>query len=522
MKNKIYLYDTTLRDGGQTPFIDFSLNDKLDIVQKLDTLGVDYIEAGWPGANPVDSEFFDIFPKTKKSIITAFGMTHKAKLTVNKDKGFSNLLESKAKIITIVGKSWDFQVREALNISLKKNLEIIKSSIKALQEKKKEVFFDAEHFFDGYKENPEYSLEVIKTAYQTGVRWIVLCDTNGGTLPNEIYDIIKQVTKKIKGENIGIHCHNDTGNAVANSLEAIRAGARQIQGTLNGLGERCGNANLISLIPTLKLKLGYNINISNKQLQNLKILSNYLCDLLNYPYHSYAPYVGNGAFAHKGGLHASGVIKNTKCYEHIEPSLVGNQRNILISNQSGRASIISRLNKVNIKVSAEKLDDLIALIKKKEAQGFSYDIATASFVVLVKSFMGNLKECYQLERYKVLNEKRRDKDGKIVTFSEAVIKLLIKGKLELHVAEGNGPVAALSNALKEILIKHYPKLEKTKLSDYKVRIIDSKSASSASIRVIIENTDEKGRRWGSVGVATDIIDASYMAIKDSICYYLMC
>ena len=327
---KIYLYDTTLRDGGQTSFVDFTIDNKINIAHKLDELGVDYIEAGWPGANPTDDGVFARLPKLQHAKVTAFGMTCKKDIDPRAQKGFKELLDCTADIVTLVGKSWDFHVSEALKISLQDNLNIIIDSIKALTDAKKEVFFDAEHFFDGYKANPDYSMEVINTAYQAGAKWIILCDTNGGTLPHEITNIISQIVEKIPGSNLGIHCHNDTGNAVANSIAAVMAGARQIQGTLNGLGERCGNTNLITIIPTLKLKLGYDISISDSSLKKLKTISNYLCDMLNYPYDPYSPYVGAAAFTHKGGLHASGMSKNTKSYEHINPNLVGNSRNILV------------------------------------------------------------------------------------------------------------------------------------------------------------------------------------------------
>jgi len=520
-KGKIYLYDTTLRDGGQTSFVDFTLKNKLDLAEKLDYLGVDYIEAGWPGANPIDTGFFKKLPKLKNSKITAFGMTYKASLSPEEDQGFKNLMDSKAKIITIVGKSWDFQVEQALKISLKKNLDLVSESIAALKAKKKEVFFDAEHFFDGYKENPEYSLKVIETAFKAGASWVILCDTNGGTLPHEIKEICNKVLTVVPGDHLGIHCHNDTGNAVANSLAAVEAGARQIQGTLNGLGERCGNANFTSLIPTLKLKLGYEVGVSNEALKNLKRISNYLCDILNYPYDPYAPYVGSAAFSHKGGLHASGVSKNAKSYEHIDPHVVGNSRNILVSNQSGRASIVARLNELNIEAPADKIDKLIKLVKAKEALGFSYDLADASFALLAYNLFFEVPEFFKLDSYKVINEKRMNAKGEWVTSSDAILKLEVFGKNIIHVAEGNGPVSALDQAFRKLLTQYYPILDQSKLSDYKVRILNSDAATDALIRVLIETIDHNGNRWTSVGVATDIIDASYTALTDSINYLLL-
>lgn len=521
ISNQIYIYDTTLRDGGQTSFVDFSADNKINIAHKLDILGVDYIEAGWPGSNPTDNSFFARLPQLKNAKLTAFGMTCKKNIDPKDDVGFKGLLDSTVDIVTLVGKSWDFHVTNALKISHEDNLDIIKKSIAALIVAKKEVFFDAEHFFDGYKDNPEYSIEVIKTAYQAGARWIILCDTNGGTLPHEITEIISEVTKEIPGSNLGIHCHNDTGNAVANSLAAILAGVKQVQGTLNGLGERCGNANLTSIIPTLKLKLGYDLAIPDESLTQLKTISNYLNDILNCPYDPYAPYIGSAAFSHKGGLHASGIAKNAKSYEHIDPSLVGNSRNILVSNQSGRASIISRLNELSFDFDESKIDDLVTLIKNKEAVGFSYDSADASFALLAYQYFHGLPEFFKLESYKVINERRTNSTGKLVNFSEAIVKLEVNKKRIINVSEGNGPVAALDNAFTGSLAHYYPILDRVRLSDYKVRILNSEAATSAKTRVLIENTDDTGYRWTAIGVGSDLIDASYTALCDGINYILL-
>ncbi|MBL6621877.1 MAG: citramalate synthase [Rickettsiales bacterium] len=520
-KNKIYIYDTTLRDGGQTSFVDFTLKNKLDLANKLDDLGVDFIEAGWPGANPIDSEFFINQPKLKNSKLCAFGMTYRASLSPQTDIGFKNLLDAKIGIVTLVGKSWDFQVKETLNISLKQNIKLIEESIKAIQASNKKVFFDAEHFFDGFKENSKYSIEVIEAAYLSGAEWIILCDTNGGSLPSEIYKICSKITELFPKANFGIHCHNDTGNAVANSLAAIDAGIKQVQGTLNGLGERCGNANLTTIIPTLKLKTNFDVAISDKNLKNLKTISNYLCDILNYPYDAYAPYVGAAAFSHKGGLHASAMLKSAKSYEHIDPKLVGNSRNILVSNQSGKAAITARLNDLDFKFPEAEINNLTKLVKSKEYEGFSYDLAGASFALLAYRLAHKPKEFYNLESYKVVNERRINAKGGWVTTSDAVIKLTINHNKFVEVAEGNGPVAALDNAIRKILIKSYPQLTNCKLTDYKVRILDSESATSALIRVVIETSDNIGNRWISIGVGTDIIAASYLAIKDSIDYVLL-
>ena len=474
-----------------------------------------------PGSNPVDNNFFAKLPELKNSQITAFGMTHRANIEPKDDQNFQNLIDCASKYITIVGKSWDFQVTNALNISLAENLLLIQNTVKFLKAHDKEVFFDAEHFFDGYKDNPKYALQAIKTAYQSGARWLILCDTNGGTLPHEVNAIVSEVCKEISGENLGIHCHNDTGNAVANSLAAIFAGARQIQGTLNGLGERCGNANLTSLIPTIKYKTDFEIAVSDQAIKKLKSTANFLYDLLNAPYDHYAPYVGSAAFSHKGGLHASGMAKNSKCYEHLDPSLVGNNRNILVSNQSGKASIIARLNKLNFDYKSKKVDDLVTIIKDKEARGFAYDSADASFAILAYEFFHGIPEFFQLESYKVINERRTNVKGKLVNSSEAIVKLIVFNKRIINVAEGNGPVAALDNAFKSLLVNYYPILKQCTLSDYKVRILNSEAATSAITRVLIETTDHKGHRWTSIGVGTDLIDASYMALNDAIKYLLL-
>ena len=521
LANKIFLYDTTLRDGGQTAYVDFTVQNKIDLAKELDNLVVDYIEAGWPGSNPTDNEFFANLPQLNNAQITAFGMTHRLNIDPATDASFAHLVNCNAKYITIVGKSWDFQVTNALKISLAENLYLIENTIKFLKSKGKEVFFDAEHFFDGYKENPQYAMQAISTAYKAGARWIIACDTNGGTLPHEVSKIISEVIKDIPGQNLGIHCHNDTGNAVANSLAAIFAGARQIQGTLNGLGERCGNANLTSLIPTLKYKTNFDISVPNAAIKKLKFTANFLCDMLNAPYDHYAPYVGSAAFSHKGGLHASGVVKNTKCYEHLDPELVGNNRNILVSNQSGRASIIARLDKLNFDYKVKKIDDLVAIIKAKEMEGFAYDSADASFAILAYEFFHGLPKFFELESYKVINERRTNSKGNLVNSSEAIVKLIIAKKRIINVSEGNGPVAALDNAFKTSLIEYYPILKQCTLSDYKVRILNSEAATSAVTRVLIETTDHKGHRWVSIGVGTDLIDASYMALNDAIKYLLL-
>ena len=518
---RVYLYDTTLRDGAQTHGVDFSAADKAAIADALDSIGIDYIEGGWPGANPRDDAFFQQEHNLTTSTLTAFGMTRRSGRSAANDPSLTAVLSANTPAVCLVGKTHDAHALTALGVDLEENLRMISESVSECVGRGRETIFDAEHFFDGYKANPDYSMEVINTAYQAGAKWIILCDTNGGTLPHEITNIISQIVEKIPGSNLGIHCHNDTGNAVANSIAAVMAGARQIQGTLNGLGERCGNTNLITIIPTLKLKLGYDISISDSSLKKLKTISNYLCDMLNYPYDPYSPYVGAAAFTHKGGLHASGMSKNTKSYEHINPNLVGNSRNILVSNQSGKAAIISRLKEFNFDFNEDKIGSLIELIKEKETAGFSYDSANASFALLAYEYFHQLPKFFELESYKVINERRTNAAGKLVNSSEAIVKLIVHNKRIIQVAEGNGPVAALDNAFHKLLVNYYPILNKVRLSDYKVRILDSEAATSAVIRVLIETIDDIGNRWVSIGVGTDLIDASYMALSDAINYILL-
>ncbi|MBM5782431.1 MAG: citramalate synthase, partial [Pelagibacterales bacterium] len=371
-KPRVYLYDSTLRDGAQTSTVNFGVRDKIEIAKIIDSLGIDYVEGGWPGANPTDDEFFSNLPKLKKSKFSAFGMTKRSGVSATNDTGLNALINSDTKSVCIVGKTWDFHLKNALHISEAENLDMISDSIQHIVKKKKEAMFDAEHFFDGYKANPKFALKAIKTAFESGARWIILCDTNGGTLPSEISKIVKDVTKHIPGENLGIHCHNDTGNAVANSLAAVESGVRQIQGTINGLGERCGNANLISIIPTLCLKMGFDVGISEEQLKNLVHVSNFLDDLLNKERDKFAPYVGKYAFAHKGGLHVSAVAKNPTSYEHVQPEKVGNQRQIMISDQAGRSNIISRLKEIGIELKDEiktsQVANLVNQVKELEAK----------------------------------------------------------------------------------------------------------------------------------------------------------
>ena len=520
MSDKIYLFDTTLRDGQQTTGVNFTVSDKVVISQALDELGVDYIECGWPGANPIDSQFFDRKIVLKNSSLTAFGMTRKPNHSSANDPGLNTLLNTNAKAVCIVGKTSLFQVKEALNISKEENLNMIKDSIKEIIKKNKEPIFDAEHFFDGFKFDENYSLECIKVAYEAGSRWIVLCDTNGGTLPNEIFDIVSKAIKVVPGNNLGIHAHNDTDNAVANSLSAIQAGARHVQGTINGLGERCGNANLISLIPTLVLKTNYETKIKSKNLNNLTKLSKLLNEILNISSSKQSPYVGDYAFSHKGGLHASAVEKNPSTYEHIDPEIVGNSRNVVISDQAGKSNIINQLKKMSIKLDEEKVSSILNIIKQKEFEGFTYDTALASFELLVRRELNHVKDFFKLNRFRVTDERRWNAKGKLITESEATINVKVNNEEIMTVGIGNGPVNAIDSALRKALVSFYPLLKNLTLTDYKVNIISPEKGTGAITRVIIESTDETNKHWTTIGVSPNIIDASYNAINDSITYKL--
>ena len=477
-KEKIYIFDTTLRDGAQTQGVDFSIDDKLKIANALDNLGVDYIEGGWPGANPTDTEFFQKINKLKNSTLTAFGMTKKTGRSAENDPGLSALLNTNSPAICLVGKSWDFHVKVALEISNQENLENISDSTKHFVNKKKEFMFDAEHFFDGYKNNKEYAISCIKAAYDNGARWIVLCDTNGGTLPNEVFDIVTEVTKIIPGKNLGIHAHNDTENAVSNSLAAVLAGARQIQGTINGLGERCGNANLMSIIPSLHLKKvfrdKFSTNISESNIKNLTQCSRLLDEILNRKPNQHLPYVGASAFSHKGGLHVSAVQKDPKTYEHIEPSLVGNSRNIIVSDQSGKSNIISRLNSIGIefKENDSNIKKLLDEVKDREFIGYSYDGADASFELLARRIMGTIPRYISINDYEVTVKKKSKNE--IVSFAK--VTLVVDKNSVICEGEGNGPVHALDNAIRnniDKLAKYSEYLKDLKLVDYKVRILNT-------------------------------------------------
>ena len=522
-KEKIYIFDTTLRDGAQTEGVNFSIDDKIKIAKALSDLEVDYLEGGWPGANTLDTTFFNSPPKLKNTTLTAFGMTKKTGRSAENDPGLSALLNSKAPAICLVGKSWDFHVDVALGITKKENLENIKESAKLFIKNNKEFMFDAEHFFDGYKKNSEYALNCIKTAYDEGARWIVLCDTNGGTLPSEIGEIVSKVSKEIPGKNLGIHAHNDTENAVANSLTAILAGVRQVQGTINGLGERCGNANLISLIPTMVLKKTFSekfeIKMNKNKIKTLTESSRLLDEILNRKSNRRAAYVGHSAFAHKGGLHVSAVSKDPKTYEHIDPNLVGNVRNIVISDQAGKSNIMSRLSKYGIEIDKNdpKVQALLNEVKDREFVGYSYDGADASFELLARRLLGEIPKYLTISKYDV-SVTKESKD-KINSFAKAHI--IVDGKEIVCEGSGNGPVNALDNAIRSNVDKvgKYSKyLKDLKLVDYKVRILNT--GTNAITRVSIESTDSSGKSWFTIGVSPNIIEASFKALIDSLDYKL--
>ena len=520
-KDKIYIFDTTLRDGAQTEGVDFSVEDKIKIAKILSKIGVDYIEGGWPGANPVDNEFFDKSPNLGKSKFTAFGMTKKNGVSADNDPNLSSLMNVDCKTVCVVGKTWDFHVKTALGIKKEDNLKNIKETARHFVKSKKEFLFDAEHFFDGYKSNPDYALDCLKQAYDEGARWVVLCDTNGGTLPNEVGEIINKVTKIIPGKNLGIHAHNDTENAVSNSLTAVLAGARQIQGTINGLGERCGNANLMSIIPTLFLKKTFSdkfdLNINKDKLSSLTECSRFLDEVLNKKPNKSMAYVGGSAFSHKGGLHVSAVKKDPKTYEHIDPKEVGNHRNIIVSNQAGRSNIISRLENYGIKIDSKdhKVQKILNEVKEREFSGYSYDGADASFELLANKLLGKLPEYLNVKNYNVNVKKGKElKTTADVTF-------IIDDKEVYCSGEGNGPVNALDNAIRsnfKKVEKYYKYFSDLKLLDYKVRILNT--GTGATTRVLIESTDKSGKSWFTIGVSQNIIEASFKALIDSLEYKL--
>ncbi|HXF87525.1 MAG TPA: citramalate synthase [Xanthobacteraceae bacterium] len=523
-KERLYLFDTTLRDGAQTPGVDFTLADKRAIAALLDNLGIDYVEGGYPGANLTDTQFF-AEDRDLRATFTAFGMVRRPGRSASNDPGLADLLNAKAKAICFVAKSWDYHVRVALNTTLEENLTAIKESVRAAKVKGREVLLDCEHFFDGYKANPQYALAVAKAAYDEGARWVVLCDTNGGTLPHEVERIVSEVAKVIPGDHLGIHAHNDTEQAVANSLAAVRAGARQIQGTLNGLGERCGNANLVSIIPTLKLKPEFaerfEINVSDAQLKALRQASRTLDEMLNRAPNRHAPYVGDSAFATKAGIHASAILKEPKTYEHVPPEAVGNKRRLMVSDQAGRSNVLAELERIGLKVDKDdpRIARLLDELKEREAIGYAYESADASFELLARRMLGTVPDYFSVEQFDVNVEQRNNALGKRVTVSMAVVKVKVGGETLINAAEGSGPVHALDVALRKDLGKYQKYIDGLRLTDYRVRILNS--GTEAVTRVLIESEDETGESWTTVGVSPNIIDASFQALMDSIVYKLV-
>ena len=525
MPERIYLFDTTLRDGAQSQGVDFSVDDKRAIARALDQLNVDYVEGGWPGANPVDDDFFATSPNLNNATFTAFGMTRRPGHSAANDPGLNALLTSAADAVCMVGKTWDFHVDVALGISQQENVAMIADSVAHAKTRVREALFDAEHFFDGYRANPEFALSCLKAALDAGARWVVLCDTNGGTLPYEVSRIVTEVCAKVPGDHVGIHAHNDTGNAVANSLAAVEAGAHQVQGTLNGLGERCGNANLVTVIPNLMLKYdgAYDTGVSEAGLGQLTHVSRLLDELLNRAPDRHAAYVGEAAFAHKGGLHVSAVQKDPRTYEHIEPGTVGNSRHIIVSDQAGRSNILVRLAEAGIDIDAgdKRIGRLVDDVKAREYEGYTYDGAEASFELLARRALGEVPRFFDVQSFRTEVERRFNARGDLTTISQAVIKIDVGGQPTMQVAEGNGPVNALDAALRKALLPKFPELEKMRLVDFKVRILTPQQATAAVTRVMIESTDDTGHRWGTVGISPNIIDAAYAALDDAIVYKLL-
>lgn len=523
-RERVTLYDTTLRDGAQTTGVDFSLEDKRQIAAMLDDLGIDYVEGGYPGANPLDTEFFAARPKLRARF-SAFGMTRRQGRSVENDPGVAALLDSAADAVTFVAKSWDYQVKVALRSTEEDNLAGITQSVKAAVTKGKEAAVDCEHFFDGFKDNADYALACARAAYEAGARWVVLCDTNGGTLPHEVERIVTEVVKVMPGSHVGVHCHDDTGQAVANSLAAIRAGARQIQGTLNGLGERCGNANLTSIIPTLLLKeefaSRFEIGVTREKLTHLTRISHALDELLNRAPNRHAPYVGASAFATKAGIHASAVLTDPRTYEHVPPETVGNQRRVLVSDQAGRSNILSELARLGVALDKDdpRLSRLLDEVKEKESQGYAYEGADASFYLLAKRVLGEAPHYFDIERYSVAVDRRFARNGFEDRGAEAIVKITVHGETRISAAEGNGPVNALDLALRKDLGAYQKYIDDVRLVDYRVRVFQG--GTDAVTRVLVECADGEGGRWSTVGVSANVIDASFEAIVDAINYKLL-
>ena len=513
---RVYVYDTTLRDGSQSEGISFTVKDKMRVAQKLDELGVDFIEGGWPGSNPKDDEFFKLAKKElklKNAALTAFGSTRRAGGKASEDFVLGELLKAGTEYVTIFGKSWDLHVKSVLGTTLEENLNMIEDSVKYLKKKGRRVFFDAEHFFDGYKENPEYAVDTLKAAAKGGAEVLVLCDTNGGTLTSSIFEIVEEVASKVKTP-LGIHVHNDAEMAVANSVAAVQAGCVQVQGTFNGYGERCGNANLVSILPALKFKMGLDC-LSMFEFKDLTEASMYIADISNMKQQDNQPYVGKSAFAHKAGVHVNAILKTPRSYEHMDPSSVGNQRRMLISELSGKSSIIDKAGEMGIKIDkkSDEARNILSNVQDMEKEGYQYELAEASLLLMMRRASEKIKEHFQMEDFRVIVE-RRD-GGSIV--SEATVKMRIGKDLRHTVSLGDGPVHAMDQALRKSLIEFYPALNEMHLSDFRVRVLDEKAGTAAKVRVLIQSQD-KTDSWWTVGVSENIIEASWLALKDSIEY----
>ncbi|WP_237154972.1 citramalate synthase [Oryzibacter oryziterrae] len=524
-KSRIYLYDTTLRDGAQTPGIDFSVEDKIVVARLIESLGFAYIEGGYPGANPTDDAFF-AEKRTQTASFVAFGMTKRPGVSISNDPGIAGLLAAKADAITFVAKTWDYHVDVALKTTLLDNLDCIRLSVEAAVAAGREVMVDCEHFFDGYKANPDYAIACAMTARQAGARWIVLCDTNGGTQPNEVEAIVTRIATVVPGEFLGIHAHDDTGQAVANSLAAVRAGVRQIQGTLNGIGERCGNANLTTILPTLALKSEYadrfDTGVSDEQLRSLTQVSRAFDELLNRAPARTSPFVGTSAFATKAGIHASAIMKDPRTYEHVSPDSVGNRRRVLVSDQAGKSNLIAELDRLGIVYDKKdrRLDGLLGEVKEREARGYAYEAADASFELLALRHLGAVPHFFDVISYRTMVESRINARGERVLVTEAVVKVKVEDEILMSVAEGNGPVNALDQALRKDIGKYQNEIDTLELVDYKVRILNG--GTGAITRVLIESMDRKTqKRWATIGVSENIVEASFQALTDSITYKLI-
>lgn len=516
--NKVQIFDSTLRDGAQGENVNFSVEDKFSVMKALDDFGIDFIEAGNPASNPKDMEFFKKAEKCppKNSKLVAFGSTRRKNTSCKDDANLNALADTNVEYVSIFGKSWDMHATEIINTTLEENLNMISDTIKYLNAKGKKVFFDAEHFFDGYKHNPEYALQTLKTAEEAGAMTAVLCDTNGGCFPDEIAEITKKAIETVNIP-IGIHCHNDTGCAVANSVAAVKAGALQVQGTVTGIGERCGNTNLSTVIANLQLKLGIQC-VPEKSAAQLTRLALYISEVCNMKLAGNMPYVGKSAFAHKGGMHADGVNKNPVSFEHIPPETVGNKRNILLSEVAGRSAILRRINEIAPELTKESPETktIIDLLKEMEFKGYQYEAADASFELLVKKYLGKTEDFFGINYFKIIGEK----SGEFQNPSSAMVKVSVNGKTQIGADEGDGPVNAIDKALRQALTVFYPSIADIHLIDYKVRVVDGSAATAANVRVLIESTDGKDI-WTTVGASADIINASVTALTDSIEYKLM-